>query len=447
MPARSSSSAGTRRWERLGLAGLVLALATAGFLLVVDPAGTGGVDTQVRADLQMVLDEWADAVRTGDSEALGTLIDDSSPALLEAERQRLAALSSVPLADFGYELVPEPALPLSGEAVTRFGADEVRAHRVLLRYAVDGIDDVPTRRPVTILFVHRPQGWRIADDAPVLAGAESVTWRGPWDHGPLHVAAVQTEGGRSLVIGHPDNATFVDRTARELPSAVESVDELWGGDWPRRALILVTSTREEFTHLVGPRHDGDDIAAVAVSDDVDHERRIATGRRIVFNPAASDRLDDTTLAVVLAHEMVHVAARADTVDGSPMWMLEGFADYVGHRTAAGDPETRGRTDVWRVAPTLSGQVASAGAPDSLPADDDFTGERSALAYETAWSIAAFTADEFGHDRLVALYRALATGPVPSARLDAVLTEFLGVDTAGFVDRWGRWLDERVRDTR
>lgn len=429
------------------MAGLVLALVTAGLLLAVDPADTDNPRTRVRADLQVLLDDWGSAVRTGDSRALGTLIDDRSPALLATERARIAALSAVPLADFGYELAPEPELSLPDETVARFGSDEVRAHRVHLRFAVDGIDDVPTRRPVTVLFVHRPHGWRIADDEPVLAGAETpTTWRGPWDHGPLHVAAAQTEGGRSLVIGHPDDAAFVDRTARELPSAVEAVDELWDADWPRRALVVVTSSREEFTHLVGSRHDGDEIAAVAVSDHVDNERGIATGQRIVLNPAASERLDGDSLRVVLAHEMVHVATRADTVDGSPMWILEGFADHLGRR-AAGEDGSGDTVEVQRVAPTLTREVRSSGPPASLPADADFTGERSVLAYEAAWSIAAFTADEFGHDRLVALYRALATGPVPAGRLDEVLADILGVDTAGFVDRWGRWLGNRIRDIR
>jgi len=440
VPARSSSPAGTRRWERLGLAGLVVALVTAGLLLAVDPADTGDADSRVRAELQVVLDDWSLAVRTGDDVFLTRLIDAASPALLDSERERIAAIASVPLTDFGYELAPDSALPLPPEVVARFGADEVRAHRVHLRFAVDGIDDVPTRRPVTVLFVHRPHGWRIADDAPALAGAETATWRGPWDHGPLHVATAQTEGGRSLVIGHPDNASFVDDLADDLPSVVEAVDDLWGDTWPRRALVVVTSSREEFSHLVGPRHDGDDIAAVAVSDDVDHGRGIATGQRIVFNPAASERLDDTSRRTVLAHETVHVAARAGTVDGSPMWVLEGFADYVGHRATAEE------LDVRRIAPTLTRQVRSSGVPVSLPADGDFTGERSALAYETAWSIAAYTADEFGHDRLVALYRALAAGPATGEKLDDVLTELLGVDTTEFVEGWGRWLGGRLRDT-
>ncbi|WP_241386149.1 hypothetical protein [Rhodococcus sp. CH91] len=442
MPARSFTFAGTRRWERLGLAGLVLALVTAGVLLAVDPAGTGSADAGVRADLQAVLDEWGRAVRAGDAQALPAVIDESSPVLLEAERRRTAAIASVPLADFGYELAPEPELPAPTDILARFGTDEVRVHRVRLRFAVDGIDDLPTYRPVTVLFVHRPQGWRIADDAPVLAGTTSATWRGPWDHGPLHVAEAETEGGRSLVIGHPDDAAFIDEAARELPAAVDSVDDLWGGDWSRRALVVVTSSRQEFTHLVGPDHDGDEIAAVAVSDEVDHGRGVATGQRIVFNPAASSRLDGTSLRVVLAHEMVHVAARTETVDGSPMWILEGFADYIGHRTVA-DDGVGPQVDVRRIAPTLTARIRSSGVPAGLPDDDDFTSEDSVLAYETAWSIAAFTAAEFGHDRLVALYRALAAGPGAEDRLDRVLTDLLGVGTAGFVDGWGQWLSGRV----
>jgi len=427
------------------VAGLLIALLTAGVLLVVGPTETTDADAVTAAELQVLLDDWARAVREGDERVLGTLVDATAPGLFESERRRLAALSAVPLADFGYELGPGPELPVPADLAARYGTAPVRAHRVYLRYAIDGVDERPTRRPVTVLFVHRPEGWRIADDDPDLPDAG--TWRGPWDHGPLHLAAAQTAGGRSLVLGHPDEADLVDAIAAELPAAVEAVSEAWGDDWPRRALVVVTGSRDEFTHLVGTRHDGDEIAAVAVSDAVDPERGTATGQRIVFSPAASSRLDADSLRAVLGHEMVHVATRARTVDGSPMWILEGYADLLGRGTAdllgRGTDVTVTPDELRRTAPTLTARIRAEGAPDRLPADPEFAAVDSVLAYETAWSLAAHIADVDGLDRLTTLYRRLATGPVSDDEFDRALTEVLGIGTGEFVDRWGRWLTERI----
>lgn len=434
MPAPPTTTARHRRWERLGLAGLALAVVTAGVLLVVAPADSTDTELRTRAELQALVDRWADAVRHGDHEAMASVVDVDAAVLFDSEMSRARSLAAIPLSDFGYELGQEPGLSVPDEITARYGPDAVRAQGLYLRYAVDGIDDEPTRRPVTALFVRRPDGWRLADDAPDLPGA--ATWRGPWDHGPRYVVSVDTAGGRSMVIGSPARRDLTEAIADEFDAAVDAVSDVWGDEWPQRALVVVTGSREEFTHQVGTRHDGDHIAAVSVSDAVDPERGTATGRRIVFGPDAGGRLTGAGLRAVLRHEMVHVAARTDTVDGSPLWILEGYADYVGYRGSG--------TDVRRIAPTLASETLVSGPPAELPDDADFaSGERARAAYEKAWSIAAFTADEFGTDRLTELYRALARGPITPDRLDDVLGDVVGLKADEFVEQWGEWLSIRL----
>lgn len=425
------------------MAGLVLAVVTAGVLLVVTPADSAEAEQSTRADLQSLIDRWAEAVRTEDRDALASVIDPAATALLAAETSRAESLAALPLADFGYELGPEPGLDVPAAVAAAFGTDPVRAHILYLRYAVDGIDDEPTRRPVTALFVERSGGWLLADDAPDLPGA--VTWRGPWDHGRLYVAEVPTSGGRSLVVGPADRRDLIEATALELDSAVDAVSEVWGEDWPRRALVLATGSREEFTYQVGTNHDGEEIAAVAVSDAVRPGSTTATGQRIVFAPNAGERLTRPGLRAVLRHEMVHIATRTDTVDGSPLWILEGYADYVGYR-GTGSAPAGGVTadDLRRIAPTLVTEVLEDGTPDALPGDSEFTAAEGARsAYETAWSVAAFTADEFGTDRLTSLYRELAAGPAEPDRVDDALRKVVGVGTDEYVGRWGKWVTERL----
>ncbi|MGW0020430.1 hypothetical protein ACWDUD_19045 [Rhodococcus sp. NPDC003382] len=432
-----------RRWERFAVVGLAAVVAAVALLVLFTPDDTsprsGPVDRapeeiQASEEIQALLDTWAAAVRAADADTLRTLVDDRArPGFLDAELRRAAAVAQVPLSDWGYELGNAEPAPVPADVAARLGDAKAQTRTVYLRYAIEGIDAEPTRKPVTVVVVRRDDGWRLVDDEP---GPGRVTWRGPWDFGPLVVEPVpQRSGGRSLVIGHPEQEELVDAIAREMEPAVGAVDRIWGTDWSRRAVVLVTSSHDEFTHQVGDRHNGAGIAAVAVSDAVDPRAGSATGQRIVFSPAAADRLDAEGLRTVLRHELTHIAARADTVDGSPLWMLEGYADYIGYLGADEEFDA--------TAPTLTAAVTRNGTPAALPEDAEFTDERSLLAYETAWSLAAYTADDYGPARLTELYRRLARGPIDGAQLDAVLTDVLGTDTGTFVAAWGSWVDDRL----
>ncbi|MFZ2530519.1 MAG: hypothetical protein WAX14_23180 [Rhodococcus sp. (in: high G+C Gram-positive bacteria)] len=452
MPESSPSTRRARRWERLAVAGFAAVVAAVVPLVLFVPDDSTAsepesesVATQ-RDEVQTLLDTWAIAVRTGDVDAMGDLVDDQArPGFLEAELSRSAALSQVPLVDWGYELSAEPATSAPPDVVARLGADQAQTHTAYLRYAIEGIDAESTRKPVAVVVVRRDDGWRLVDDEP---GGGRDTWRGPWDFGPLVVETVEPvesvapvesgglrPGGTSLVIGHPEQEQLIDAIAGEMRSAVDAVDQVWGQEWARSSLVLVTASHDEFTHQVGDRYNGDGVAAVAVSDAVDPDAGRATGQRIVFSPATGDRLTEDGLRAVLRHELTHIAARAHTVDGSPLWILEGYADYIGYR---GTDE-----DFRRTAPTLSDTVTRTGIPSALPDDAEFAGDRSVLAYEKAWSIAAYTADNYGSERLTELYRRLAHGPVDEPGLDAALTDVLGADTDAFVATWGRWIDRRL----
>ncbi len=129
---------------------------------------------------------------------------------------------------------------------------------------------------------------------------------------------------------------------------------------------------------------------------------------------------------------------AVTVDGSPQWVLEGFAEYCGHR---GDAHS-----FSQVAPTVTTRARAGQLPADLPADNDFaptSDNDAALAYEQAWSANAFVADRFGESELVALYRRLATGPQDEAALDRGLHGTLGLSRAEFVTAWREWIKARV----
>ena len=116
-------------------------------------------------------------------------------------------------------------------------------------------------------------------------------------------------------------------------------------------------------------------------------------------------MDQTGLAVVLAHEAVHVAVR-DVVSPEPRWLSEGFADLVALR-GLGLP---GRTDA------VAAQVRRRGVPEGLPTDADFAGPGTELeaAYEASWLACAVLERRLGLAGLVALRRSLVWRPEPFA---------------------------------
>ncbi|MFD4470376.1 peptidase MA family metallohydrolase [Rhodococcus sp. NPDC058505] len=390
-----------------------------------------------RTGVRDLLDRWSAAVRAGDEPALAALFDPGAmPEFLPSEVRRMHALAAVPLADFGYEIGRGPETPVPTDLAEQLQATDVWAPQVYLRYAIAGADLGPTRKPVALVVARRGEQWKLVSDRP-LPEYDRRTWRGPWDFGPVTVRTVQTDGGTSVVIGHPWQDERVDAVAADLVAAVPAVTEMWGPNWSRRAVVLVTAEQDEFAAQVGTEHSGADIAAVATSDAVAPDSGAVTGQRVVFSPTAGNRLTEGARRSVLRHELTHIATRAETLDGSPMWMLEGFADYVGHRGSG--------VDVHAVAPTVSAAVAMHGPPDRLPADADFAagGERATVAYESAWTVAAFIADQFGEDRLRSLYRELAAGPVEAPVADERIERTLGIDSRELVGQWGSWLAARI----
>ncbi|WP_280233752.1 hypothetical protein [Nocardia cyriacigeorgica] len=250
--------------------------------------------------------------------------------------------------------------------------------------------------------------------------------------GPLVTRQVATGGAQpALVVGHPRQQREIDLLADELAAATTAVTEMWGQDWSRAAVVVVSSAPAEFAALV--RATGDlpgEVAAATVSDPFTPGTR-PTGQRVVFGPDAGRRLDPDGLRALLRHELTHVATRAATVDGSPQWLLEGFAEYTAHRG-----RNRSFTDI---APTLATRLATGSVPADLPTDAEFTGPHAATAYELAWSICAYLATTYDDPRLTTLYRHLATGPRSPTTEDAAFREILGTTRTDLITGWQSWL--------
>ncbi|PXX62260.1 hypothetical protein DFR70_107127 [Nocardia tenerifensis] len=253
--------------------------------------------------------------------------------------------------------------------------------------------------------------------------------------GPILTRQVATgDGQRSLVVGHPAQRAEIDVLERELAAATAAVTEVWGGDWAQATTVVVASSPAEFAGLVHSTTLSSEVAAASVADPFAPGAR-PTGQRIVFSPDAGRRLDPDGLRTLLRHELTHIATRAATRDGAPLWMLEGFADYTAHR---------GQGHRFAdIAPTLLTQVRSHAVPGDLPADQDFAGRDAAATYEQAWSVCAYIAERYGQPRLVELYRQIAAAQQTPATEDQILRSVLGTGRDDFVAEWRAWLSAQA----
>jgi len=390
-----------------------------------------------RLGVQLLLDRWSAAVRTANDAALSALFDQQADAgFLGKERARAHNMAEVPFADWGYGLAHEPTPTIPPTVAARVGADELWAPPVTLHYALAGADPVPTTRPVGVVLARRGSVWRLVSDTAV-ADYGRITWRGPWDFGPVVARSV----ARGVVLGHPEHTDDVDTLAADVDSAVRDVTDFWGPQWQQRIAVFLPDTQEELKALVGADFSGGEIAAVAIADDVDRGQRTARGQRVVFNPATVGQLTAVSRRVVLRHELTHIAARPVTAPEAPVWLAEGFADYVGYR--------RSGVSLADGAPAVTALVRRAGPPDSLPNDVQFSSASAPshveLAYQLAWTFSVFVATVKGEQALRTIYLSLAALPAPSAvDIDRALQPLVGTTLGGLVLEWGRWLQGMLR---
>ncbi|MFL6141216.1 MAG: hypothetical protein ACJ72N_04990 [Labedaea sp.] len=381
-----------------------------------------------------LLHDRADAINRRDEQSFLAGLDPTADAdFVTRQRALFTNLAGVPLDEWSYQLHAEDALDVSGVAASQ-GTDELWAPSVDLRYALRGADLVSTTHAMGYLFARRGERWYLRSDT-ALDGLGRRTWRGPWDFAPCLVTS--TDSG--IVLVHPGREAMAERLTGELDSSVAAVTAVWGNGWSQRVALVLPDNPEEMRALVGPSFPTDSVVAVAVADRVDTDRHQVSGQRVVLNPDGSRALSPASLRVVLRHEILHVAARAETVDGAPMWLLEGFADYVGYRDSG--------ITVAQGAPDLADEVRRSGAPPDLPEDKEFRsrGRELDLAYQQAWSVSRFVAERYGENVLLALYRKLAAaGPVSATMTDDLLRQVLGVDRAGLIAGWRQYLVQALR---
>ncbi len=380
-----------------------------------DPAG------ERRDGVVELLDGLARAVNERDRAAYLDLIDTGERRFRAQQGRVFNRIVKVPFASYEYVLAGEgPALPAARAAALPEGSAIIRA-QVAYRY-VGSRSSVEREQYLTV--VPRGGRWLLAGDAD---GAASGSAGEPdiWDLGAINVV----RGRASIVVGNP-SAAELRRFAREADQAVRDIAHVWRYDWSRRPVVVVPASQKDMAALIGSNGKG--LAQIAAVTTGYSESGTTRGDRVVINPAAWSTLGPLGRRVVMTHEITHLATRASTDGPVPIWLSEGFADYVAYQAV--DLPTR------VIADDVLDEVRDGKGPRELPRDRDFDAARSEVSasYEGAWLAARLVAERYGEARLVRLYRELADrrGGTPEQDMRRVL----GIGPDRLTRQWLAYLE-------
>ncbi|MEU3842610.1 hypothetical protein AB0E88_21565 [Streptomyces sp. NPDC028635] len=362
--------------------------------------GAGGV----QADVQRLLDRRAQAVLDHDAQTYGST----------GTRAGFAEVGAVPLASWAYRVT---GVRRSGNTAT---ADAE------LRYRVRGYDQAPVTAGRTLTLTRSPDGrWSVTADRPAPKSADQL-----WDQGAVRVV----RGQHSLVLGVGQSDGQLRAYASLADRAVPAVTDAWGTNWPGRVVVLVPRSLDGMARLLGsPASSYRGIAAVTTGETGAPAK--AAADRVIVNPDAYGMLGSLGRQVVLTHETTHVATRRATDAATPLWLSEGYADWVGYRGS-------GRTAA-QAAPELQRAVTDGEVPTALPSDQDFgfAGDagRLARAYESGWLACRMIAERWGEARLRAFYRAVGEHRERAGAVEDAMRTTLGVSLPDFTAKWRDYL--------
>ncbi|GAB3925295.1 hypothetical protein GCM10029976_018320 [Kribbella albertanoniae] len=360
-----------------------------------------------KQEINKLLSARAAAVRKGDVKAFVAAVDVK---LLPKQRQLFANLRQFGFTKLEYFLAePRPAPLLTA----KFGPTTFSS-RVLMRYQLTGLDAKPVQTDVAYTFVRRPSGWVLVDDSSIDEVLSHDGHRQPWDYQPITVV----RRGKVSVVVAKREAALGQKIAAAAEQAVRGVRRHWPQQWDGSVMVVAMPEPQVLAMLwLSGSGKGWTIAAKDVpiydQDPVRQRTTAPVGSRIVVNPAVRKELDKD----LLAHEMTH-AASVLLGRNAPMWMVEGYAEYV--RCAVIEDDPHWTVDPYRkqVRKTLPSMKALPG-----PAEFSVAGSRS---YGQSWWVVEYLIGKLGEKKVAALYADLASHETGA---DAILKKHIKMTPA------------------
>ncbi|TQL69274.1 hypothetical protein FB381_3179 [Nocardioides albertanoniae] len=246
-----------------------------------------------------------------------------------------------------------------------------------------------------------------------------------WLSGPVEVRRT----GSTLVVVQA-SAEQADRYAELAASAVKQVRTVIGWDRPRLVLEVPASGLDSALGAQPSTYS----SVAAVTATVDGSSTAGSPLHVWVNQDVIGDLDSPGAQVVITHEAVHAATAAPTNPHRPMWLVEGYADYVALRDTT--------LPLSKTAGQILAQVREDGPPKHLPGKAEFNtrSEHFGAEYEAAWLACVVLAEAGGQEALVDLYEQTGRG-VP---LERALRASFGFGVDELTARWRTHLSDSAR---
>jgi len=289
-------------------------------------------------------------------------------------------------------------------------------------WAFAGFDRTPAETEVSFTF--RQDG----DRADIVAIGGHGRRTPLWLSGPVTVRRTL----RTLVVvAGADETAEADRYAGLARTAIRDVNRVLP-DWRRGLVVEVAASAGGLVDELAAKPD-EYAQIAAVTTTVDGSTSRTAPVHVFVNPDVFGPLEPTGSQVVMSHESTHVATNAANAS-MPLWLVEGFADYVALRDV--------RLPLSVTAAQITAQVRRDGVPDHLPTDEEFGTEQAHLGaqYEAAWLANVTLADLGGEAKLVAFYRGVDHGADQAAELHRVF----GISQQSFIGSWQKRLQDLAK---
>ncbi len=413
---------------------LAVLISVGGAAGTVIAAGAGVSDStavfveQTRQDVRdaavrSLLDRRATAVREKNKTAFLADVDRADPTFVTSQEQEYANLTALPLVEFRYELADRANYDaLVAPALRQRYHSVVHGAGVDLLYRIDGLDDKPVAAPWAPVFALADGVWRLVGDVTSAKGLPLGANGQPWDGGPIVVA----RSARVVAILSANDSGRSAALLRMAETALDRVAAVRNGGWAGKVLVTAVQDTKVFQTYFGESPDRiNEVAAIAVPyfSEVPawHSRATYAAHRVVFNPQQLGVAGDAELLHDLTHEFTHAATGPVTSGATPLWLVEGFAEYVAFK-----PEQVRAS--W-----LRKELAA--VPAGLPANGTFYSD--ALNYVAAWQACRMIAERYGEAKLMALYEAFREDP----SVESAVKRTLGVDQATLTRQVNDHLDQ------
>ncbi|WP_020390382.1 hypothetical protein [Kribbella catacumbae] len=371
---------------------------------------------------QAVLQKMADAIQEESKASFLSTIDPKATEFDELARTIYSNLGKLPLATFQLRYVSDDTGALPPDRKSELGGTESWLAQVEVSWQLTGFDTKPARETLPVTFVTRDDTTYAASFSERFVAGQR---RPIWALGGIEVA----KGEHSLVISL-DSQADADEYATVTDRAVESVTKVWGKNWKKKAVVYLPAKQTQMESVLGAQPGTyTQIAAVTMAE-LDTPL-VGAPLRIVANPKLFEELGKQGRRIVLTHETTHVASIA-TASPVPLWLAEGFADYVAFTAVSVQDES--------AAKELFKAVRAGKVPKSLPAPEAFAASSAELplAYESGWLACRLISEREGQSKLVKFYRAVHASKSPTGLADAFRT-VLGTTEQEFVADWQKYL--------